>query len=90
MRGWVCVTPDATPAEEPGQPDREKRGGCRLIQLVCTQSDLHFEKIVLGTGEFEKPWLGSLWLVVGRRRAQGSPTLTPRPWLPRMPCLLEP
>ena len=27
------MTPDATSAEEPGQPDREKRGGCRLIQV---------------------------------------------------------
>ncbi|CAI9160936.1 unnamed protein product [Rangifer tarandus platyrhynchus] len=38
MRGWVCVTPDATPAEEPGQPDREKRGGCRLIQSCYSLS----------------------------------------------------
>ena len=57
---------------------------------LCTESDLHSDEILLGTEEFEKPWFGSLWLMVGRRRAQGTSTLTPRLWLSRVPCLLEP
>ena len=79
----------------PGPPAEALRESSLEVQalrphLMCPESDLHFGEILLGTEESEKPWFGSLWLMVGRRRAQGTSTLTTWLWLPRVPCLLEP